>query len=102
MAKLTKIKHTKGVYSFWCPGCNTRHFVNTENEGYDHPIWGFNEDVDKPTITPSIKVTMPNHTTMGVDDICHSFIRDGKIEYLSDCTHELAGKTIEMEHPEHG
>jgi hypothetical protein len=28
---------------------------------------------------------------------CHLFITDGKIEYLADCTHELAGKTVEME-----
>jgi hypothetical protein len=25
---------------------------------------------------------------------CHSFVRAGMIEFLSDCTHELAGKTV--------
>lgn len=30
-------------------------------------------------------------------NICHSFVRNGKIEFLSDCTHELAGKTVELE-----
>lgn len=29
--------------------------------------------------------------------ICHSFITDGQIQYLSDCTHSLAGKTVPME-----
>jgi hypothetical protein len=29
--------------------------------------------------------------------VCHSFIRNGKIEYLSECTHELAGQTVDME-----
>ena len=31
-----------------------------------------------------------------VDEICHSFITDGKIQFLSDCTHDLAGKTVEL------
>ena len=29
--------------------------------------------------------------------VCHSFVRDGRIEFLSDCTHELAGQTVELE-----
>lgn len=28
--------------------------------------------------------------------ICHLFIKEGKIEYLSDCTHSLAGTTIDL------
>ena len=28
---------------------------------------------------------------------CHSFVTDGKIQYLNDCTHEYAGQTIELE-----
>lgn len=27
---------------------------------------------------------------------CHSFITDGKIQYLSDCFHELAGQTVDL------
>jgi len=27
---------------------------------------------------------------------CHSFIRDGQIEFCSDSTHELAGKTVRL------
>ena len=30
------------------------------------------------------------------EERCHSFIRDGKIQYLNDCTHEFAGKTVEL------
>lgn len=28
---------------------------------------------------------------------CHSFLRDGKWQFLSDCAHELAGQTVDME-----
>ena len=27
---------------------------------------------------------------------CHSFVREGRIEFLSDCTHALAGQTVEL------
>ena len=82
MAKFEKLAGTKGQYSFWCPGCQCAH-----------PVWGFNGDTEKPTITPSIKVEYPTEDQV---EICHSFIRDGRIEYLSDCTHSLAGKTVDM------
>ena len=29
--------------------------------------------------------------------ICHSYVKEGKIIYLGDCTHALAGQTIPME-----
>jgi len=28
--------------------------------------------------------------------VCYLFVKDGKLEFLNDCTHALAGKTIEM------
>lgn len=28
--------------------------------------------------------------------VCHSFIRDGQIQFLSDCTHALAGQTVPL------
>jgi len=31
-----------------------------------------------------------------VHKVCHSFVTDGNIQYLGDCTHELAGQTIEL------
>lgn len=29
--------------------------------------------------------------------VCHTFVTDGKINFLSDCTHELAGQTVPMQ-----
>ena len=59
--------------------------------------WTWNGDVDRPTISPSILT----RTTMRIDGkttdvICHSFVRDGQVEFLSDCTHELAGQLVEL------
>jgi len=91
--------------SFYCNGCKRTHTVNF------HPSnqWGFNGDFDKPTLTPSVltKYRHPkgysndNPAPHGYDgeyvtEVCHSFVTDGNIQYLGDCTHELAGQTIEL------
>ena len=93
MTKIKLLDKTKGVYQFYCPGCKEMHNIWTDKADGVDP-WGFNGDVNNPTFTPSFKVlSYKGHDISGV---CHSFIRNGKIEYLSDCTHELAGKTIDM------
>jgi len=66
--------------SFHCPACGYRHFVDDR--------WEFNDDYDNPTFKPSVLVTGENR--------CHSFVTDGKIRYLNDCSHELAGQTVEL------
>lgn len=76
--------------------------------------WGFNGIMERPTLSPSLLLTRrcghPPVTPENLEDwkrnpwkqtevvkVCHSFVRDGQIEFLSDCTHELAGKTVPME-----
>lgn len=84
MVKLRTAKdnNNKKIYTFYCPGCKHSHMFNEE--------WTFNNDMEKPTFSPSL---------LNYNDIerCHIFVRDGKIEYLSDCSHELAGKIVDME-----
>lgn len=93
MAKLEKQSDKKGMYLFWCPGYKCAHYIATAKNDCGFPVWNWNGDNENPTVIPSIKVTYPTPEKM---NICHSFIRNGKIEYLSDCTHELAGKTVDM------
>lgn len=81
-------------YSFYCPGCGCSH-------GFSK-AWSFNGDFEKPTIKPSILVTWEDfvdhddHTKGTKKYRCHSFITDGKIRFLGDCTHKLAGQTVEL------
>lgn len=93
MAKFVLQEKSKGTYTFECPGCGYSHAVWTVQERYPHPIWYFNGDVDKPTVHPSFLVTRP---VKGVNQICHSYITSGRIQFLSDCTHELKGQTVEL------
>ena len=59
--------------------------------------WFARHDVDKPTLSPSVLVT-GQFWVNGVKDErrCHSFVRDGRIQFLDDCTHSLAGKTVDL------
>ncbi len=96
---LRSVKWGNGLaVSFWCPGCDSAHIVNVERgAGEGGPCWGYNSNPEAPTFSPSILVTY-NGTDAGIDgappSICHSFVNDGKIQFLDDCTHPLAGKTV--------
>ena len=81
------------MLKFYCPACKKEHIVSVGPKSYWDLRWTFNGDYEKPTINPSLLVRykMPQG-----DKVCHSFIRDGKIQYLGDCTHGMAGKTVEI------
>lgn len=74
---------------FRCPGCKGGHIVATVKIP-GQPCWAFNGDCEKPTFSPSILYKTAN----GV--VCHSFVRDGKIQFLKDSAHELAGQTVDL------
>ena len=90
-----------GGLMFMCPGCGEMHKVMVgEGSG---PRWGYNGNPEAPTFTPSILVTWnePSEVPEEFDDeskdvpkVCHSFVTDGRIQFLSDCTHALAGQTV--------
>ena len=104
-----------GKVGFWCPGCEEMHVVRVSSGSGD---WGFNGNYDRPTFTPSVLVTGVDITPKGeaqydawvaagyptlaptldsTPSRCHSFVTDGQIQFLSDCTHSSAGKTLPLE-----
>ncbi len=54
-----------------------------------HPEWKWNENAEKPTVSPSILVPIEGQR-------CHSYIRNGFIDFLNDCDHELRGKSVAL------
>lgn len=54
--------------------------------------WSWNGSLDKPTLKPSILNDFRPHDTL----VDHIFITDGKVIYLSDCSHEARGQTHEL------
>lgn len=89
----------EGHFMMHCPGCNMLHGIYSKE--YKTPLgltlgkWRFNGDMEKPTFSPSLLVTSPSASGQE-RRVCHSFIRDGQWQFLNDCTHELAGKTVPM------
>lgn len=104
-----------GKVGFWCPGCKGVHVVGITTGQCD---WKFNGNYDAPTFAPSILVTGKDFTPHGraVYDAwckagyitppppfesaptrCHSFVRNGMIQFLGDCTHALANTTVKLE-----
>jgi hypothetical protein len=118
MSQLSPVlrKAEGGMLLFWCPGCNQAHGITVNGQG--RPLWTWNGDADNPTFAPSVLVRTghyASHFKDGVDScwctynsehpdepagfsckICHSFVRKGQIEFLSDCTHALAGRTVPL------
>ncbi len=84
---------------FFCPGCKQLHGVWTSKPNIVNgkpQIWTFNGNVDKPTFSPSIHITRTRTGSSKPETICHSFVRDGKIQFLGDCRHDLKNQTIEL------
>lgn len=96
--KAKSINNTDGktvAYEIKCLGCGHPHVYYTEPFDTQY-VWKFNGDADKPTFTPSLLNTWTKPNSGEVIKVCHLFVTDGKIQYLADCTHKLAGQTIEM------
>lgn len=72
---------------FHCPGCDDAHVVRID------PVngWTWNEDSESPTIKPSILLQGGTRNIR-----CHSFVTNGRIQYLSDSSHHLRGRTVEL------
>lgn len=115
MAKIHQF--ADNLYVFHCPGCACGHQVAVNGNRMENGSgWQWNGSVDTPTFNPSILVRSKEMTAAGElqyerwmrdeiscpehfesrDVVCHSFVRDGKIMFLADCTHKLAGQTVEI------
>ncbi len=108
--KLRSLEGDRLVY--WCQGCDMFHQVWVGSG--PGPRWGWNGDVERPTFTPSVLVSWdqaePPAATLEVCEkirsgeivqvkvhkVCHTFITDGRVQFLSDCTHAFAGQTLDL------
>lgn len=112
---------------FYCPGCEDEHLITVDwtppgktRSRYLKQTWTLTGTLQCPTVAPSVLVRSghyadgdrttcycnyseqhPGKTTAYKCQRCHSFIREGKIQFLADCSHALAGKTVDLpDYPE--
>lgn len=92
--------------SFLCPGCKLYHMLPVRAGDQQFPphwsggsTWEWNGSKSHPTLAPSIlsKLEWQGGERAGKVDICHSFLRDGSLQFLGDCTHKLANQTVRLE-----
>ncbi len=80
-------------YMIFCPACKTTHVFDSR--------WTFNGDFEKPTFRASMLVHENKGYRKRSDDKhghrCHSFVTDGYIKFLGDCTHNMKNTTVKLE-----
>lgn len=96
--------------AFFCPGCEEHHTIRIDGIH----AWQWDNNLLLPTFHPSILVTSghyspewnggdcwctyrqqyPEKPSIFVCRRCHSFVKRGKIQFLLDSTHSLAGLTV--------
>lgn len=105
----TKLRSVAGGgISYWCQGCQEMHAINS--------TWQFDGNLEAPTFAPSVLVTSghyladwkgpncwctynakhPEKPTVFKRERCHTFINGGMVQFLPDCTHALAGQTLQL------
>jgi hypothetical protein len=89
----------KGL-TYWCQGCEDLHGITYEG-GDPGRNWSWNGDVNAPTFQPSVLVTYGANPDADerfkewrTERRCHTFITNGQVQFLGDCTHALAGQTL--------
>lgn len=120
-----RVRKTTDGYSFKCPGCGDHHHVRTEgpralwafNGNVESPTFSPSllmtaghycyPDREKakrdgcwcnfPERFPDLaKRYAHDGTKLPCCYVCHSFVTDGHIQFLGDCTHALAGKMVPL------
>jgi hypothetical protein len=67
----------------FCPGCKQSHYFDGR--------WQFNGNLQLPSFSPSLNWNFedPQHA-------CHSWVTNGKIQFLQDSFHSLKGQTVDL------
>ena len=85
----------EGMFAFNCPACRYCHAFYTKdgprNDAGVEQLWTFNGDLDRPTVRPSLNVNSKDPASR-----CHSWVTDGKIQFLGDCFHDMKNQTVEI------
>ena len=95
-----KILRREGSYrvpthEHFCPACDHMHGYAVEQPfPSNNARWSFNGNGDSPTFTPSMNIGI-GPFPIGHIERCHYFLTDGRIQYLGDCTHAMAGQTVD-------
>lgn len=94
----SKLRITEVGPAHWCPGCQSMHIFYIDKPTKTGSQWSWNNDLANPTFNPSMRIYIPAIPKENIPEqtFCHYFLQQGKIKYLSDCQHALAGQEIDL------
>ena len=86
------VSNSIGKFIFYCPGCQDYHVIITASGTWapSHTLTG---TLKKPTVRASV---LSKGDQNDGKPYCHSYITNGRIHFLDDCTHILAGQTVDL------
>ena len=73
----------------WVGLCCVPFRPPAEGKGSGPCWWIWNGSEERPTLSPSL-------LSRSGEWRCHCFVRNGKALFLNDCTHEFAGRTVDL------
>ena len=106
MAKVSPVLRSVegGAHEHWCPGCGEMHVIPS--------TWSFDGNVDRPTFSPSVKITgvqtvgdargewtgewVLDAAGKALPYCCHYILTRGELNFCGDSTHALAGRTVPL------
>jgi hypothetical protein len=72
-----------------CPACECAHYFDQR--------WEFNGNREAPTFRPSMLSNGNPKYHNPTKPRCHSFVTNGEIQFLGDCSHGMAGQTVKLQ-----
>ncbi len=94
------LRRYDGGYMHWCPACEAMHMIAVEEPFDNGARWTFDGNLDAPTFSPSVNIAFKGwdraNKCEAVKGRCHYFLRAGVIEFCGDCSHKMAGQTVQL------
>lgn len=103
--------HHYEALMFVCPGCATPytfpdgtehtpsgvHMLPVSGDANGRPVWTWDGNLEAPTLSPSIATKIhPYDEQSRPLGFCHSYLRGGVFEFLTDSTHKYSGQHVPM------
>jgi hypothetical protein len=95
------LRRTQTGMAHWCPACEEIHIFHTKRTE-NGSCWRWNGNIIHPTFMPSMVITCLDPIEGKPRDRwplvsrCHYWLKNGKLEFLTDCTHRFKGITVSL------
>lgn len=94
-------------WAFWCSGCKCFHHVydgqlisllppDSRKDFNNSPTWNVSGTPELPTFSPSVLVYHTEPPDEKQVTQCHFYVNSGRVQFLSDCRHDLKGQTVDL------